>query len=241
MTSPTRLGGLALVLVLIAPLSFAAPAARKPASKTALAVGDGVIVTLKNGSEVKGVYHGNADGAFWVESNGAEVGLERDSIAKITQANTGDAEYRKHKAGLSETDAEGWWRLSLIATRHGMKSAANDAAKTAVKIAPEHAKARQFLGHEKVGGRWLDHEAAQAARGLTLYEGEWLTNAELGQRRQDAGGADLSRSMHANDPIIVPPKEPVAPRERKVYRAEASASSPAPNGGRVEYFGGGGR
>lgn len=228
---------LALAVLLAAPCAFAAA----PAKKKALAVGDGVIVVLKNGSEVKGVYHGNADGAFWVESNGAQIGIERASIAKITQARTGDAEYRKQKAALSDTDAEGWWGLSVLAARHGMISAANDAAKTAVKIDPEHAEARAYLGYEKVGGKWLEHEAAQAAKGLTLYEGEWVTNAEMGRRREAAGGADMTRSMHANDPVIVPPKEPVAPRERKLYRAEASASSPAPSGGRVDYFGGGGR
>lgn len=232
-------GTLALAVLLTAPCAFAAAPAKK--NKKALAVGDGVIVILKNGSEVKGVYHGDADGAFWIESNGAQVGLERDSIAKITQANTGDAEYRKLKASLTDDDADGWMRLADLAARHGMTSAAKDAAKTAVKIDPEHAGARAFLGYEKIGGKWLEHEAAQTAKGLTLYEGEWVTNAELAKRRETAGGADLSRAMHANDPIIVPPKEQPAPRERKVYRAEAAASSPAPSGGRVEYFGGGGR
>lgn len=228
-------GALALTILLAAPCAAAEPEKKK--KKPDPAVGDGVIVTLKNGSEVKGMYRGNADGAFWVESSGAEIGIERDSIAKVATANTPEAEYRKQRANLDEKDADAWWKLSQTATRGGMKAAAADAARAAVKLAPDHAAARDFLGHQKVGARWLTFEEAQAAKGLTLYEGEWLTESELAEARGRDRSEELLKRMHANDPVHRPAKAP-----RKIlHHPEESRTSPKPSAGRLDYFGGGGR
>lgn len=227
-------GALALAFVLAAPCLLSAA----PAKKKAIAVGDGVIVTLKNGSEVKGMYRGNADGAFWVESNGAEIGIERDSIAKIAPASTPEADYRKQKETLDKKDANAWWRLSQTATRGGMKAAAIEAARTAVRLEPDHSAAREFLGHQKVDGRWLTLDEVQAAKGLTLYEGAWLTESELAEARSRDSSENLMKRMHANDPVHQPPK---AIREKKQYHAGEGRTSPKPTAGRVDYFGSGGR
>lgn len=48
----------------------------------------------------------------------------------------------------------------------------------AVSIDPDHAGARAELGHQKVGGKWMTFEEAQAAKGLALFEGRWVTTAE---------------------------------------------------------------
>lgn len=48
----------------------------------------------------------------------------------------------------------------------------------AVSIDPDHAGARAALGHQRVGGKWMTFEEAQAAKGLVLFEGRWVTAAE---------------------------------------------------------------
>lgn len=228
-------GALALAILLAAPCALSAAPAKK---KKAIAVGDGVIVTLKNGGEVKGMYRGNADGAFWVESNGAEIGIERDSIEKVSPASTPEADYRKQKETLDKKDANAWWKLSQTATRGGMKAAAIEAARAAVRIAPDHTAAREFLGHQKVDGRWLTLDEVQAAKGLTLYGGQWLTESELAEARSRDSSEDLMKRMHANDPVHRPPE---AVRERKQFHGGEARTSPKPTAGRVDYFGSGGR
>lgn len=179
MPSPARLGLLALALVLAAPLSFAAGAPRKNAAKKTLAKGDGVIVTLKTGALVEGIYHGDADGAIWIEVDGGEVGIEKDTVAGIAPAKTGSAEHKERAAALGAKDAAGWWELSLWAAGKELHGAAESAAKTVLKIDPEHAKAREHLGFEKVGSRWLHGDDVQRAKGLVLFERQWLSPDQI--------------------------------------------------------------
>src|SRR5262245_25534807 len=44
----------------------------------------------------------------------------------------------------------------------------------AIELSPDHAEARQELGHIKVGGKWMDEEAANKAQGKIKVGGKWV-------------------------------------------------------------------
>lgn len=215
MASPALLGLLAMALVLGSqlPLAAAPKAARKaPPKKAALVEGAGVIVTLKTGTLIEGIYHGDADGAVWVEVDGGEVGIEKDTIARIVPAKkVGAVEYKERAAALDAKDAEGWWELSLWATGKEMHGAAEHAAKNVLKIDPNHSHAREHLGFEKVGDRWLQGDQIPAAKGLVLYDRKWMTPAQAAEqaaadekRRKDAENAYTGALMRPPDPSPTP-------------------------------------
>lgn len=203
---PSPLGFVSLALALALPHSLAAApkAARKAAAKKApLAVGSGVIVTLRTGALIEGIYHGDADGALWVEVDGGEVGIEKTTIAGVVAAKTGSDEYKDRAAALGPKDASGWWELSLWAAGKDMHGKAEAAAKTVVRIDPGHAKAREFLGYEKVGDRWLQGDDIPAAKGLVLYEREWLSPGQieaLKERRREEEKESKLRAMRLHAP-----------------------------------------
>lgn len=197
--------------------SFAAAAEtpRKAATKKdALVAGSGVVITLRNGSKVEGVYHGDADGAIWVEVDGGEVGLEKSSIVRIVPAAGGTAEYKKRAAVLDAKDPEGWWKLSAWAENQGLHASAKVAARSALKIDPDHKQARKFLGYEKVKGRWHQGDDAHRAKGLVQFAGEWVPPEELdaakGRARNDEKESNL-KSMRLHKPARYSPDAPAAP------------------------------
>lgn len=207
---------LALALVLGAADAFAAPAkTRKAAAKKApLVVGQGVIVTLKTGALIEGIYHGDADGAIWVEVDGGDVGVEKDTIAGMAAvAKPASAEYKERAAALGAKDAAGWWELSTWAAGKELHGAAESAAKTVLKIDPDHAQARELLGFEKVNGRWVQHDEIHRAKGLILYERKWLTPEQIAEAKARAKQEETDhnlRSMNLSTPAKYDaPKKPL--------------------------------
>ena len=103
-----------------------------------------------------------------------EVGVDPATIVSIHEAPNTTSEYRRRAHLVSDKDEAGLWLLSQWAQDRGLTDSAQVAAQRTVKAAPEHAQARAFLGHEKRGGVWLDHEAAMQAKGMVSYKGEWI-------------------------------------------------------------------
>ncbi len=169
----SRLGAIVFALCLYATVSSA-----EEGKAPRIAKGTGVTVTLKGNKQVKGVYLGRHDGAVWVGLDGGEVGLEKETVLKIEPSETDDSEFLKRRAALASDDAKGHWELVKWADKAGLDSLAKGEAETVVRIDPEHLKARQFLGHEKINGAWLEHDDAMRAKGLVEYRGEWITQDE---------------------------------------------------------------
>lgn len=191
---------LALALCLTSAAGFAAPTKTRkaPAKKAPLVVGQGVIVTLRTGALIEGIYHGDADGAIWVEVDGGDVGIEKDTIAGMSPiAKTASTEYKERAAALGAKDAAGWWELSMWAASKDLHGAAESAARTVLKIDPEHARARDLLGFEKVDGRWLQHDEVHRAKGLVLYERRWLTPQQVEEAKARARQEEKENNLRA--------------------------------------------
>lgn len=171
----------ALLSLMLAAASLAQAA--KPAGKSAKAKkavkGDGVVISLVGGKEVKGIYLGAHDEAVWVGMDGGEIGIEPDTIVKITVTQTDESEFNKRKEALDPKDLAGWSALAKWAETKGLEDSAKIAAANVVALQPENEEARAILGHVKHHGRWLEADEAKRAQGLILFEGEWLKPAEV--------------------------------------------------------------
>lgn len=226
-------GALVLAVLLIAPPCFAAPAkaAKKaPTKKAALVEGQGVVVLLQNGSKIEGVYHGDADGAIWVEVDGGEVGVEKSTIVEVVPGKASTADFNKRAESIGPKDAEGWWELALWAERAGLTTSAKTAARNAIKINGEHEKAREFLGYEKVKGGWYKGDEIPRAKGLVQFGSDWVAPEELEAAKVRAENEQKEKnlnSMRLHQPMKYTQSDP------------APAKSGRPFSGWVDRGGGG--
>jgi hypothetical protein len=92
-------------------------------------------------------------------------------------------------------DAKALWTLHEWARKQGFVEELPALLEQVVAADPQHRKARERLGHVKVGGQWmtpaekaqhdLEQQAAEMeAKGLVLYEGAWITPQERDAREQ---------------------------------------------------------
>jgi hypothetical protein len=202
----------ALALILAAAPSFAKD---KPPAKE-IAKGTGVIVTLNEGREVKGVYLGRHDGAVWVGLDGGEIGLEPETIVKIVPAKTDDSEFLKRKVELAPNDKAGHWGLAEWALKQGLDSSAKAQALIVVGLDPDHEKARRLLRHERIDGVWLEHDDAMQAKGFVQYKGDWISKEQFSrieaariaaeeqalryQRKRNLFNQNIPRAVNSSEP-----------------------------------------
>lgn len=183
-------------------------------AKQGVAKGDGVVVTLNNGSEVNGIYLGKKGGAVWLGLDGGEIGIESDTIVSVLPGKSADVEFLRRKEALDPKDTASWWELSQWAASHELFASAQSAAETVLDLNPNHGEARVFLGFELINGRWLDFAGAQRAKGFILFEGEWRTADDLAQIHNRRTAENQQRGMHANDRVIrysQPGESPTSP------------------------------
>jgi hypothetical protein len=92
-------------------------------------------------------------------------------------------------------DAKARWELHKWAKKKGFTQELPFILEAIIDVSPNDRRARKLLGHTKVDGAWLTpaqvaakeqaaFEAAQRAKGLVPYEGEWVTPEEKDGRER---------------------------------------------------------
>lgn len=160
--------------------SFAQAEPDTPAIKYP-AKGSAVAIELSNGSVIKGIYDGQREGAVWIKQDQGEIGIEPATISSVRAESNPTSEFQRRVAAVDPKDAAALWRLALWASERGLDDSAVDVAGKVVQFAPDHAEARAFLGHEKVGAEWMDRDSAMQARGFVEYKGRWVTRESYEQ------------------------------------------------------------
>lgn len=174
--------------LLVAAALLTSPSAGAESDKPAIkypAQGSGVAIELSNGSIIKGVYDGQREGAVWVKQDKGEVGIEPATIASISAEDTPTAEFQRRVAAVDAKDAAALWKLASWAAERGLDDSALELAGKVVKLEPDHAEARAFLGHQKVGAEWLGHDEAMRARGFVEHDGRWVSQESYEQILRD--------------------------------------------------------
>jgi len=155
-----------LLALLAVPASAAEPGLKK---------GDGVLITLTDGREVRGIFIESKPDVIWVGVDQGEIGLDPQTVAAMKAESNPQSEYEKRLGKLARSDAAGRWELTLWAKESGLTATAEEGAEGVIAADPGHRGARELLGHELHDGKWMTRAEAMRAKGFIEYKGEWVT------------------------------------------------------------------
>lgn len=135
------------------------------------------------------------------------VELDASQVLSRTPGRTALHEYYERWEKVKESRrASDFFELAQWAKANRCFKFVPDLCRKVIGLDPEHAGARAELGHQKVDGRWMTFEEAQAAKGLVWHEGRWVTRAErdLAERerleaRQRAEAARRERELRREE------------------------------------------
>jgi tetratricopeptide (TPR) repeat protein len=103
-----------------------------------------------------------------------EMQYRRDLVAEIRLAPTPLQEYEQARARLSDSDADGHYKLGLFCEVKGLAAKAEEEFRRAIKISPGHGLARKKLGYVQLQGKWTTEDEAMRSRGFVKMSGRWV-------------------------------------------------------------------
>jgi hypothetical protein len=165
----------------------------------------GDVVHLRNGNTLEGQVEKTDDGVI-VNLPAGQVRITNDAIDRIEEKPSVIEQFKERAADLEPDDAEGHFALAQWAGRNHLKEEAEALYRQVIGIDPNHAGAREALGHRLVDGKWMTEAQAMAARGLVEYNGQWMspeaasklreleTQLEVAREERKAAEAELERA-----------------------------------------------
>ena len=156
-----------------------------PVATAPAATGQGVLITLKNGNTIEGLWVSETDKAVAVSIGSGKVWVEKSEIASLEFVNNALQQFQEKLAQTDLKDAKALWLLSLWARTRNIEACSRKAAALVIAVDPDHAPARQYLGYELIDGKWLTRDQAMMSRGYVKHNGEWITKSELDQKLQE--------------------------------------------------------
>ncbi len=154
------------------------------AAALALTLGPGAaradVVHLEGGGKIRGTIIEETPTQVIVRTAaGSTHVVRRNEIARIERDLNVEEEFKRRWKALGEGDANGFYELGKWAREKRLLEQAESAFKKAIAIDPEHAGAREALGHRKHEGRWYDEAGyKKAVEGLVEWNGRWVTPQE---------------------------------------------------------------
>lgn len=165
--------------------------------------------------------------------SGLTTTIRKDEIARIERDRNPAQEFQARWKALNPADANGFYELGRWAQQKSLPDLAKQAWNRAITIDPDHAGAREALGHRKYKGRWYDEAGyKKAVEGLVQWNGQWVTPDEKDKleqgfvknekgewvRKEDLERQELERKAEEE-------------RERQRLAAGSKPASPASGGG----------
>jgi hypothetical protein len=137
-------------------------------------------IQLTNGRRITGKVTRKDGGKVVVEVGAGTITLDAKEVSSVNPGRTALDEYQEKWVAVKDSTKPSdflnlaKWSVDNKVTRHLPALYAK-----VIALDPDNPEARAGLRHEKVGGKWLTFEEAQAARGLVQYEDRWITKAEV--------------------------------------------------------------
>lgn len=194
-----RLGGAGFVVLLAASCLLARAA-------------HGDVVVTRDGTTYEGKVLVQDDEKVVIETtfDGTRT-VPKDDVKSVDTRKPPLRDQLAFRTKQAEGDAKALWGVWQWAKKAGFETELRPILELVVVADPQHRKAREALGHEKVDGHWMSpeekarHEEAAKedeyrARGLVPYEGEWVTPQEKEARekglRKDGGDWITEEEWH---------------------------------------------
>ena len=157
MTRPFRIAAIALAVITIAVASRAD------------------VVHLKNGNAMEGEIVEETEKIVKLKMPAGSITLKKDDVERIERKLSPMKQYERELARLEDDDSVGHYYLGIWCRKVGLTSQARAEFLRTIAINPAHEEARNELGHEMHGGKWLTKDEAMRAKGFVRYKGKWLT------------------------------------------------------------------
>jgi hypothetical protein len=171
-------------------------------------------IQLTNGRKITGKVSKKDGGKVVVEVGAGTIVLDAKDVSSVNPGRTALDEYsEKWQAVKGSTKAAEFLELARWAEDNKLTRYIAPLYEKVLSIDPDNAQARAGLHHEKMGGKWLTFEEAQAARGLVLVEDRWITKAEVQMMEK--------RRLEAKERAMA------AAEEREKHKAEERAARQA--------------
>lgn len=137
-------------------------------------------IQLTNGHKITGkVSHQDAN-RLVVEVGPGTIVLDAKEVSSVNPGRTALDEYAEKWDRIKGSRNVGeFLSLAQWAEEKGLTRYSTPLYGRVIELEPDNAVARGRLHFEKMGGKWLTFEEAQAARGLVFMEDRWMTKAEL--------------------------------------------------------------
>lgn len=198
-------------------------------------------VHLRGGGRIRGAVVERSASSIVVDTGPGRVTLPLSRVERVVVNESALQTFRKRRARLHAQDVQGWLTLAAWAEAHNLNTQARTAYEHVLRVAPDNAGAQQGLGRERISGRWMSHEHAQAARGLVLFEGEWMTRAERGAAVAARAEQELAKRVRAEaDQRVREAEARARTAEARARQAEAEAQASSDSQGLPLWVGGGG-
>lgn len=138
----------------------------------------GDVLRLSNGEALEGKIEEDEPGKpVRIRLDRGTLDIPRASVAGIERGPTRRDQYEERRKALGP-GAGPRYELGLWCRKLGLEEEAGREFQEAIRIDPGHVPSREALGHERVGGAWLDPVEAKRAKGFVLVDGKWLSPEE---------------------------------------------------------------
>lgn len=215
------------------------------------------VVYLEGGNKIQGeIIEETPLHVIVRKPSGLTLTIRKEEIAKIERDRNPAQEFEARMKALPTGDANGFYELGKWAVSKVLKEKSEQAFNRAIAIDPDHAGAREALGHRKYNGRWYDAAGyKRAVEGLVEWRGQWVTPAdrdlleqgfvknEKGEwvRKEDLErqeldrkeAAERERARLAQNPKEHEKEKPVVENPGKTEPRAAPASSTPPAKGKT--------
>jgi hypothetical protein len=162
-------------------------------------------------------------GKVVIEGESGTIAVPADSVVKIEKAESALARFEADYAVLRPGDVKARMALADFCRSKDMKQSERRMLLEVVAIEPEHAGARARLGYVKGEGGWVTEAEAMRARGLVMYEGQWMSEATVRElERARAQVADASRQQEEAE---LSARRAALAADQAAYEAERSRYS----------------